>query len=150
MNAKVKLFLIVISLLNLKCDYYDNRLTIFNNSKRAIIVEIPRFSNYSKLSEGHRYVSGEKSVYQIEMGKWEDILEKKPNKKIEIYIYDQDTLKKYGFMDSLNGSLKTDSFFPFIEKNNFYLWKKSFSLEDLIKVDWMIKITDDDLKNKKN
>ena len=98
-----------ILLLLCACDHYDRRLEIINNSNSEVAVEIysdtlPDFPSVTKtefyLSHG---VLPEDTSKLTKMGKngWPFAIARSSNKKLNLVIYNIDSLRKYRSIDTL-------------------------------------------------
>ena len=125
---------ILILLLLTGCDYYDSRLSIINESCSAICVEtykdtIPEDSNTNQLAFylSHGISPGDTSRQTIP-GKnaWIVEIETNKNRKLNLFVYQTDTVRKYRNMALLN------------KKRLFQ--RISLTQEQLERNNWLIKI----------
>jgi hypothetical protein len=121
-------------LLSQSCDYYDARLMIHNDTKRTLAIQVyedtvPDFPsmNMTEFYLNHTVVSG--ATYNNvlpEKSGWEKIIYRSKNKKLNLFIYEVDSLHKYKSIDTLI-------------KYRIYKYY-TYSKEELIKDNWAVKI----------
>jgi len=125
---------IILSLLLMSCDYSDSKLMIKNHSKKTIAIQsnIDTILNSAYLGKVPYYetikITPNDSAYQFLPGKdaWKWEARNSKNKKLNIFIFDLDTLRKYNDME-------------FIRINKKYK-RYEFTEEELNKCNWTIKI----------
>ncbi|SEN11789.1 hypothetical protein SAMN05192574_102501 [Mucilaginibacter gossypiicola] len=135
MKKKILLF---VPLLFTGCimDYYDNRLSVINQSPVSIAVEIvndttKRTENNIEYYQSHAIAPND-TAFITKAGKnaWLQYIDESKDKTLYIYIFHIDTLNKYqkggADMSYLLGSKK-------------YLKRLDYTLYELKKSDWQIK-----------
>ncbi|MBK7854927.1 MAG: hypothetical protein IPJ79_08515 [Bacteroidetes bacterium] len=92
------------------CDYYDNRLSIINNSNADIAVEtyldsIPTIEESNSSAYYLREIVKKQGTSSLTMPgstqAWIFFIERSKNKKLNICVFNKDTIIKYGEIDSL-------------------------------------------------
>jgi len=103
-----KIIILLVFFLN-GCDYYDHRLEIINKSENEIVVEnyldtVPNFPSLGKTEFylDHRIIQGD-SAKLTAIGKkgWPFNIIKSKNKKLNLVVYNIDSLRKYQSIDTL-------------------------------------------------
>jgi hypothetical protein len=106
----MRLIFILLSLLWSSCDYYDNRLRIKNNSNADIAVEtyldsIPTIEESNSSAYYLREIVKKQGTSSLTMPgstqAWIFFIERSKNKKLNICVFNKDTIIKYGVIDSL-------------------------------------------------
>lgn len=143
------------------CDFSDNKLQVWNNSKDSIAFIIPTEPNYfpttnsdNGLSKsendsllktkakydpnnesfgGVHFLAGDTNKHLMTFNTtWEEVIESAPKKKLEVYFF-----PAY-IMTSGNYTWKE------IWDNHLYTQKKEFSKDELKKLDWKINYKNSD------
>lgn len=91
------------------CDYYDRRLEIVNRSKNEIAVEnyldtVPNFPSLGKTEfylEHRILLGGSAKLTAIGKNGWPFSIIKSKNKKLNLVVYNVDSLRKYQSIDTL-------------------------------------------------
>jgi len=114
------------------CEYTDPRLKIKNSSDKPIFVEFNNDTTSPEMERVEFYLSraiqagDTQTFYKRGISKaWSYFIQTGNNKKLYIYLYDLDTVKKYSDMD-------------FINKNRLYLNRFEFTEEELNQKNWTI------------
>lgn len=109
MKLKVLCCLLVFSFLLLGCDYYDKRLEVQNNTSHEIAVEtfLDSIPTLYELNRTEYYlqnsINPNETERLIQMGStkgWIFRIEKSNNNRLNLFVFQIDSLKKYG-IDSL-------------------------------------------------
>jgi len=128
------IFILITAVLFVGCDYYDNRLVIHNKTNLTIVVEtsldtIPIMPCENKVEYYYRESILPKNkrtfAFPGKVKEWSQYISKSKNKKLNVFFYNVDTLKKYEDMD-------------FINRNRLYIKKKAFTESKLNKLKWII------------
>ena len=139
--------IIVVLILLTSCDYCEGKLMIINETNRPLFCDRSRvdsiegrsiYKPFKEISDNDTlWIQNE---YFIAPGSETRLFvcnttwERKINDpyyydgKIYIFIFDADTLQKYDWED--------------VKKNNRYFKKYRFTVEDLQKVDWKVRVTE--------
>lgn len=97
-------FFILFILLTTSCDYVDNRLNIKNNSENRISVEVCQDSTLTINDVNHieyylsNFIEPDKEINESIVGgknEWDNFICSSTNKKLNIFFFNLDTLKKY-------------------------------------------------------
>jgi hypothetical protein len=111
------------------CDFYDDRLSIYNKTDKSIFVSISvdSFSSNSFYDSESIY-SGEKKVLPIRgKNKWSTYVVRNTVDKLYFFIYDLDTLNKYNNFEYLNDQ-------------KLYIKKIELTGEQIYQRNWTIEI----------
>ena len=110
------------------CDQTDNKLLIANETDHlllyipsktdSIVGGAPVDGNHSIPRHGEKHVSV--------IGSWENMVQYNFNGKLWVITFDSDTLEKYGW--------------EYVKSNNRYYSKQGFTLSDLKKANWEIRV----------
>jgi len=92
------------------CDYYDNRLSVVNHSQRPICPEafedtIPDFPtlNQPEAYLSHIVLPGDStSLTRVGTNGWPFSVQRSTNRKLNLFVYNADSVRQYHSMDSLN------------------------------------------------
>lgn len=115
------------------CDYYDSRLKIINKDNSAICVEtfLDTLPDYPSANQPEAYLShiilpNDTSEQTIpgSSGEWIREVNRSKNKKLNVFIYQADSVRRYHNMDSLN------------QKRRFK--RLSFTLDELNADNWTV------------
>lgn len=120
--------LLVLSVIINGCEPIDNKLLIANETDRlllyipsktdSIVGSAPVDGNHSIPRHGEKHITV--------MGSWENKVQYNFNGKLWVITFDSDTLEKYGWED--------------VKCNNRYYSKQSFTLSDLKKANWEVRV----------
>jgi hypothetical protein len=91
------------------CDFSDRRLKIVNKTGKPIALGIysDTLPSYPSLNKTEAYLDSQVSPGELyvpsmpERNGWEKIIYNSPNKKLNIFVFKIDSLKKYRSIDSL-------------------------------------------------
>ena len=115
------------------CDYEDNRLVITNSSTKPVAVAFSNDTTELIMNPAEYYIltalNPNETRHFSKPGSpdvWLYYVRTSNFKKLSIYFYDIDTLKKYLNMDYIN-------------QNKLFIDKIDYSEEELNKINWMIK-----------
>lgn len=141
----MKPFIYIIGLITLlfsSCDPTDNRFTIVNETERPLFYTTSPFDTIEGKSPFQEFliISNNDTVWvdsdcfikpkgekkKLVMSDWEEMIENNFNGKIYVFIFDADTLQKYTWDD--------------IKRNNKFVHKYKFGVEELKKVDWKVRV----------
>lgn len=134
--------IVFMTLLFSSCDPTDNRFTIVNETERPLFYTTSPFDTIEGKSpfQGFLKISNNDTVWidsdyfikpkgekkKMVMSDWEEMIENNFNGKIYVFIFDADTLQKYTWDD--------------IKRNNKFVHKYKFGVEELKKVDWKVRV----------
>lgn len=119
------------------CDVHDDRLQVVNMSGQEIALQtekdtIPKYPNVNKSAYylGERLLPGEsvKLKYEGMRNGWSFFIKESVNKRLNLFVYDIDSLKKYRSIDTLT-------------KRHLYT-RYSFSEGELENKNWRVLIND--------
>lgn len=130
---KIHQFLLILLLASCVYDPGDGRLEIINHTKHDIAVywhsdTIPEYPsiNETELYLRDKIMVGDKASQPADNGNWPKFVQNSLNKKLNLFIYNVDTLKAYHSIDTLN-----------IKK----LYKRlEYTIEELDRLDWKVVI----------
>lgn len=127
-------FLLTIIIFNISCDHFDS-LPIINNSKRYIFYDcsydsIPDFPSRGKKEfyENNKTFPNDTNRNTL-IGSWKRYVKESKYKKLFVFIYDYDTLKKYNNIDT-------------VKQKRLYVKRYAYSYEDLESMNWTITYND--------
>ena len=145
-KLSIKVITLFVLLLFCGCDPSDSKFTIINETNRPLFWD----SSSSGSIEGHRSmyepfreITSNSDTAWIESSyfikpwgtkrkgvhsTWESVIENSFNGQMYVFIFEADTLEKYDWED--------------VKKNNRYFKKYRFTVEDLQKLDWKVKVTE--------
>lgn len=122
--------LILLMLTTTACDRIDNRLKIKNESLKTIVM-VPSLDSIIKSYSHvdyyylHQVKPQMTESHDCGLDKWDFYILRSYNKKLNLYFFDVDTLKKYSDMDK-------------IVKNKLWIRQMSISKEELEKNNWVV------------
>jgi hypothetical protein len=103
------LAVLIVSLVFSGCDYYDYRLKVINKTNNVIAIEtyldtLPDFPNLNHAEYYFRNrLEPKDSIELVKSGKngWLFFIEESRNKKLNLIVYNIDSLRKYESIDTL-------------------------------------------------
>ncbi|MEC4003197.1 hypothetical protein OX283_000890 [Flavobacterium sp. SUN052] len=126
-----KISIVIILLLIVSCNDWDNRLVLLNYSNKKINfyyelmddnIIIPNLKNCDKTFLP--FIKSNDKDFLRTQNKWDLYLKDHPNKILRVFIIDTDTLSKYGVCR--------------IFKEHNFIKRLDFSYEELVKQNWKI------------
>lgn len=130
-SHKILLYSVIALFILVQCDQWDNRMMIINNSSHTIYfydsfaypdTTLRSEDNPINSPETNSVLAGATLTNRIKQGGWEG--EFKYHDTLMIFIFDETTLK----------TIPWDT----IRKNYMILKRYDLSLEDLVKLDWIV------------
>lgn len=142
MKLLMLLIIVLITFFVSGCDPTDNRFTIVNETERPLFYTTSPYDTIEGNSPFQTFfeISNKDSVWiesdyfikpkgekkKMVMSDWEEMVEKNFNGKIYVFIFDADTLQQYTWDE--------------IKRNNKFVHKYKFGVEELKKVDWKVRV----------
>ena len=135
MRDKTHLYLLTMFIVFIiSCEYFDSRLRIINMTKNPIVVETFSDSINMKVNNHTEYYlsniiveGGIINLTESGINGWPFFVRRSKNKRLNICIFNADTLKKYQSINLLINSK---------------MYKKySFTEEELLKMGWVVTVS---------
>lgn len=117
------------------CDYYDHRLVVINKSEHPISAEdfrnlYPRAEDFNSADyyiETEILPNAKGNLMKSGRNAWQASVESNSNKKLNLFVFNTDTLRKYNDMD-------------YVLDNKLYS-VYSFTLEELENMNWEVTVS---------
>ena len=149
-KLSVKIIIVCILLVFCSCDYSDNKFTIINETNRPLFwvssssdsIDVHRsiYEPFRESTSNSNTTWIESSFFIKPRGMkrkgvvnttWEDMIRGDYFKgQMYVFIFEADTLEKYDWED--------------VKKNNRYFRKYRLTVDDLRKLDWKVRVTEEE------